>query len=71
MNLLDYRITPIPVVFDRVRHEAVRHGVAVRRGELVGLAPRAAFAGRTPDSVGLDDFTPELLLDTHVEAALS
>jgi glutamate formiminotransferase len=71
MNLLDYRITPIPVVFDRVRHEAVRHGVAVRRGELVGLAPRAAFAGRTPDSVGLDDFTPDLLLDTHLEAALS
>lgn len=70
MNLLDYRITPIPVVFDRVRHEALRYGVAVRRGELVGLAPRAAFAGRTPESVGLDDFAPDLLLDTHLEAAL-
>jgi glutamate formiminotransferase len=69
MNLLDYRVTPIPAVFDRVRHEAARLGAGVRRGELVGLAPRAAFAGRTPDSVGLEDFTPDLFLDDHIAAA--
>jgi glutamate formiminotransferase len=70
MNLLDYRITPIPVVFDRVRHEAARLGVGVRRGELVGLAPRAAFAGRDGDSVGLDDLTPDVYLDDHIQAVL-
>jgi glutamate formiminotransferase len=64
MNLLDYRVTPIPVAFDRVRQEAGRHGVAVERAELVGLAPRAAFADRSPDSVGLPDLTPESYLDT-------
>jgi glutamate formiminotransferase len=66
MNLLDYRVTPIPVAFDRVRAEAARRGVAILSSELVGVAPRAAFAGRTPASVGLADFSPELLLDTHL-----
>lgn len=70
MNLLDYRKTPIPAAFDRVVEEAARRGIAVRRGELVGLAPRVAFAGRSPASVGLADFTPDLLLDTHLEDLL-
>jgi glutamate formiminotransferase len=70
MNLVDVRRTPIPVAFDRVRAEAARRGIAVRRSELVGLAPKAAFAGRSPESVGLTDFRPDRLLDTHVEAAL-
>lgn len=66
MNLLDYRQTSLPRAFDAVRTEAARLGVAVRRGELVGLAPRAAFEGRSPESVGLVDFTAEKYLDTHL-----
>jgi glutamate formiminotransferase len=68
MNLLDYRVTPIPAVFDRVVAEAARQGIAIRRAELVGVVPRAAFAGRTPASVGLADFSPDLLLDTYLAA---
>jgi glutamate formiminotransferase len=64
MNLLDHRVTSIPAVFDRVGEEATRRGVAVERAELVGLAPRAAFAGREPASVGLQAFTAESYLDT-------
>jgi len=66
MNLLDHRVTPIPVAYDRVAEAAARRGIAVARGELVGLAPRAAFAGRAPALVGLADFTPERELDTYV-----
>ena len=65
MNLLDYRRTPIPAVFDRVVEEARRRGLAVAHSELVGLAPRAAFAGRSPESVGLADLAPARLLDTY------
>ena len=68
MNLLDYRLTPIPAVFDRVVLEAVRRGVHVDRAELVGLAPRAAFAGRAPDSVGLVDFSVARELDHYLTA---
>ena len=68
MNLLDYRTTSIAVAFDRVRDEARTRGVAVSRSELVGVAPRAAFAGRAPESVGLAAFTPELYLDTYLDS---
>ena len=66
MNLLDYRATSIAAVFDRVRDEARARGVGVSRSELVGVAPRAAFAGRTPASVGLAGFTLDLYLDTYL-----
>ncbi len=68
MNLLDYRVTPIPVAFDRVVAEAARRSIGILKTELVGVAPRAAFAGRAPASVGLVDFSPEFLLDTHLPA---
>jgi glutamate formiminotransferase len=69
MNLLDHRVTSIPAVFDRVGEEAARRGMAVERAELVGLAPRAAFAGREPASVGLEAFTVESYLDTWLARA--
>jgi len=66
VNLLDYRVASVPDVFDRVEREANHRHVAIRRGELVGLAPRAAFAGRTPASVGLPDVGDAAMLETHV-----
>jgi hypothetical protein len=67
MKLLDHRVTPIPVAHDRVVAAAARRGIGIERGELVGLAPRAAFAGRAPASVGLADFTHERELDFYLE----
>ena len=52
----------------RSQSEADRRGIAINRGELVGLAPRAAFGGRAPESVGLGDMTPEQYLEAHLEA---
>jgi glutamate formiminotransferase len=69
MNLLDVRVTPIPAVFDLVAEEAARRGVGVMRSELVGLAPLAAFAGRSPASVGLDGFRESQLLDRYVDVS--
>ncbi|HXU91669.1 MAG TPA: glutamate formimidoyltransferase [Methylomirabilota bacterium] len=66
LNLLDYRVTSVPDAFDRVEREATRRHVTIRRGELVGLAPRAAFADRTPASVGLPDVGDTAMLETHV-----
>lgn len=66
MNLLDYRVTALPAVFERVQREATRRGVAVRRAELVGLAPRGAFGGRAPAAVGLAELTEAALLETHM-----
>ena len=43
-NILDFRVSSIYAVLERVRQEASRHGVSVRESEVVGLAPQAAFA---------------------------
>lgn len=66
MNLLDYRVTSLPRAFDAVRAEAAKRGIGVRRGELVGLAPRAAFGGRSPESVGLVDWSEAGYLDGYL-----
>jgi glutamate formiminotransferase len=66
MNLLDYRRTGLGRAYDAVSAEAARHGVAVERGELVGLAPRAAFEGRAPASVGLPDTGDADYLETYL-----
>lgn len=71
MNLVDYRVTPIPAAHDRIAMQARRLGVAIARAELVGLAPRAAFAGRAPASVGLPDLGAAQLLDTQIARALA
>ena len=67
MNLLDYRVTSLARAFDAVQSEASRRGIAINRGELVGLAPRAAFEGREPASVGLADMRPEQYLERHLD----
>ena len=49
MNLLDYTVTPLWVVWDTVRDLAAEDGVELEESELIGLAPLAAFldvAGR-------------------------
>lgn len=44
VNLLDSRVTPLHVVFERIEAEAAARGVAVLASELVGLAPLAVLA---------------------------
>jgi glutamate formiminotransferase len=68
MNLLDYRVTSLARAFDAVSAEAARRGIAVGRAELVGLAPRAAFEGRAPESVGLPGLGAEQFIETHLDA---
>ncbi|MFZ1058897.1 MAG: glutamate formimidoyltransferase [Candidatus Rokuibacteriota bacterium] len=69
LNLLDYRRTSLPRVFERVRSEATLRGISIRRSELVGLAPRDAFEGTTPESLALPDFTPAKLLETYLPSS--
>ena len=43
MNLTNYEKTPIFRVFETVKREAARYGVAVLESEIVGLVPSAAL----------------------------
>lgn len=64
MNLLDHRRTSLAAAFDAVAAEAGRRGIGIARGELVGLTPRAALAGRPPETVGLPRLAADRYLDT-------
>jgi glutamate formiminotransferase len=66
LNLIDYRQTGIGQVYDAVRAHAARRGIPVDRAELVGLAPRAAFEGRAPETVGLPDLAESQYLERYV-----
>ena len=46
--------------------EARRRGIGITRGELVGLAPRAALEGRAPESVGLAGLSDSNYLETYL-----
>lgn len=56
MNLLDYEITSIRTVYDRVADLAAARGVAVAESELVGLAPAAAIDAALARHIRLPDF---------------
>jgi glutamate formiminotransferase len=43
MNLLDFTVTPLWVVWETVRDVAAEDGIEVAESELIGLAPLAAF----------------------------
>jgi glutamate formiminotransferase len=66
LNLLDYRRTGIARAYDAVAANARRRGIGVKRAELVGLTPRAALEGRTPESVGLAGLSESNYLENYL-----
>lgn len=56
MNLTDFRGTPMHRVFEAVRDEAERHGVAVIGTEVVGLLPLEALLQAADHYLRLDGF---------------
>lgn len=59
MNLLDFRVTPIATVYERVAELAKQKGVEVHESELVGLVPAAALDAATAKRIRLDAFDPK------------
>ena len=43
MNILDFEVTPLWVVWETVREVAAEDGVELAESELIGLAPLASF----------------------------
>lgn len=66
MNLTNYEKTPIVRVFDAVKHEAARYGVAVLESEIVGLVPAAALIAAAAHVLQLAAFTPDQVLETRL-----
>lgn len=67
LNLINCRETPLKTVFDRVRDLAAEGGVKILESELIGLAPKCAFTGASPEYLQLKDFNENRLLETHLK----
>ena len=57
MNLTNYEKTPIFRVFEMVKREAARYGVAVLESEIVGLVPQAALLAAAEYYLQVEGFT--------------
>ena len=69
MNLTDTDRTPIARVFELVKGEAARHGVAVLSSEIVGLVPKKALEDAAGSLLQLENFDSSLILENRLAAA--
>ena len=68
INMTNYEKTPLHRVFETVRNEAERHGVAVVGSEIVGLVPQAALLAAAGHYLRLEaDPGPQVLENKLLE----
>jgi glutamate formiminotransferase / 5-formyltetrahydrofolate cyclo-ligase len=68
MNLTNYEKTPVFRVFETVRREAARYGVAILESEIVGLIPAAALLATAEHFLQIEGFKPEQVLENKLRA---
>jgi len=66
MNLTNHEKTPMHRVFELVKREAERHGVAVLESEIVGLVPAAALTAAAQWYLQLEGFAPDQVLERRL-----
>ncbi|WP_300525709.1 glutamate formimidoyltransferase [Aminiphilus sp.] len=66
MNLVNYRMTPIPVVFETVKALAESYGVAVGGAELVGPVPLDALKDVVTHYLRVHDFNMEQIIEAKL-----
>ena len=66
INMTNFRKTPLHRVFECVRSEAERHGVAIVGSEIVGLTPADALFAAAEHYQRLEKFTPDQVLETKL-----
>jgi glutamate formiminotransferase len=66
MNLTNYQKTPIALVFETIKREAARYGVAVLESEIVGLVPSAALTGAAEFYLQLEGFKTDQVLENKL-----
>jgi glutamate formiminotransferase / 5-formyltetrahydrofolate cyclo-ligase len=67
MNLTNYEKTPIHRVFEVVKREAERHGVAILESEIVGLVPAAALTAAAEFYLQIEGFKPDQVLENKLK----
>src|SRR5216683_4449377 len=71
MNLTDFELTPIHRVFELVRSEAERYGVAPTSSEIVGLIPKKAMEQAAEWFLQVENFDSSLILENRLSSVMS
>ena len=70
MNLTDFEQTPIQRVFELVKKEAARYGVAPLSSEIVGLIPKKALESAAEWFLQIENFDSSLILENRLSAVM-
>jgi len=70
MNLTDFEQTPIHRVFEFVKREAARYGVAPVSSEIVGLIPKLALEQAAEWFLQVESFDSSLILENRLAAVM-
>jgi glutamate formiminotransferase len=70
MNLTDFEQTPVHRVFEFVKREAERHGVAPLSSEIVGLIPKKALEDAAEWFLQVENFDSSLILENRLAAVM-
>jgi len=70
MNLTDFEQTPIHRVFEFVKREAARYGVAPVSSEIVGLIPKKALEQAAEWFLQVENFDSSLILENRLAAIM-
>src|SRR5579871_3263885 len=70
MNLTDFEQTPIHRVFEVVKREAARYGVAPTSSEIVGLIPKKALEDAAEWFLQVENFDSSLILENRLAAVM-
>ncbi len=71
MNLTDFEQTPVHRVFEMVKREAARYGVAPVSSEIVGLIPKKALEQAAEWFLQGENFDSSLILENRLAAVMS
>jgi len=70
MNLTDFEQTPVHRVFEMVKTEAARYGVAPLSSEIVGLIPKRALESAAEWFLQVENFDSSLILENRLAAVM-
>lgn len=67
MNITSFELAPLAVVHAEVARLARDLGVELAESELIGLIPRDALKGTSPEALGLASFDPQRVIENRLE----
>ncbi len=70
MNLTDFEQTPVHRVYELVKREAARYGVAPSSSEIVGLIPKKALEQAAEWFLQVENFDSALILENRLTAVM-